>query len=117
MPESFGSFALADAGGSLKETLAMSRTEESEPALIVPEALIFILLGAFMSACGGFWFWYQTQQLDSNRGVYYVCVGLMAMGAAFIAIGLGMGRMALRTRSDARDTPAVDQEHTLDRKL
>jgi thiol:disulfide interchange protein len=107
---------LANTGGSLKETEAMSRTEESEPALILPEALIFILLGAFITAAGGIWFAYQTGQADSNRGVYYVCVGLMAMGMALIAVGLGIGRMALRTRSKATEDRAEVEHRPVGRK-
>ena len=73
----------------------MPRSEESEPALIVPEALIFIMLGAFLAVGGGIWFSYEIDQPFASRGVYYVCVGLVAMGVALIAIGLGIGRMAL----------------------
>jgi hypothetical protein len=94
----------------------MARSEESEPALILPEAFIFIMLGAFLTAAGGFWFSYQSAQPFSSRGVYSVCVGLMCMGIALIVIGMGVGRMALRNRSAARDDPRLDEDRPLDRK-
>ena len=60
--------------------------------MIVPEAgMIFLMLGVFLSASGGTWFSYESSRAESLKSVFYVCVGLIAMGIAFIGIGLGPG--------------------------
>jgi hypothetical protein len=94
-----------------------SRSEESEPALIAPETLVFVLLGAFLLAYGGIRLSYESGPIDLSRWVYGLCIGMMAMGVAFIAIGLGMGRMALKTRSATPKVPTPDDDRSLERKL
>ena len=46
-----------------------------------------------LAAAGGSWLFYENAQPRAGAGVYYVCAGLIAMGGALIAIGLGIGRM------------------------
>jgi hypothetical protein len=93
-----------------------SRSEESEPALIGPETMVFVLLGAFLLAFGGIRLSYESGQFDLARWVYRLCAGMMTMGVAFIAIGLGIGRMALRSRSEAPKAPIVHEDHSRDRE-
>ena len=88
----------------------MIRSEELEPALVGPSTLIFLMLGAFLCTCGGMWFSYENNLPDSNRGVYFTCAGLMTMGVAMIVVGLGLGRMDLKTRSKGREALRGDRD-------
>jgi hypothetical protein len=106
------------AGGNPEESRIMnrSRPEESDPALIAPETMVYIMLGAFMAACGGIRIAYETAQPFPSRGAFYVYSALVVIGIAFIAIGLGIGRMALRTRSAADKPRGGDEDRSIDGK-
>jgi hypothetical protein len=88
--------------------MSRSRSVEKEPALIAPETLVFVMLGAFMMACGGFRIAYEHAQPDPSRWAYYLYSAMMIFGLVFIGIGLSIGRMALRTRAEVREETGRD---------
>ena len=70
----------------------------SKPSGAAPTALIYITLGALLTVWSGIWFLYLQNTATDNRGLYYVCGGLLGTGVVLLIIGFATGRLGRAAR-------------------
>jgi len=100
----------------------MSLIQGHKPSSNGPTALVYITIGALLSVWSAIWFFYEQNNPNASRGVYYICAGLLLTGIALLVIGFGVGRIAHRAQDaeiaqESAKAVAIDKDPSLAHKV
>ncbi len=79
----------------------------SRPSSAARTALIYITLGTLILVWAGIWYVWIQNHNPVSEATYYICVGSLLTGLAFLVIGLALGRIGRAARHAELPPPEI----------